>query len=77
MPTWIESMTRVSELGFEPTGLFPVTYEDAFRSPETRSIVLVDPSDALFTARPAANDSIYRRAGDRRALANLISRLAG
>jgi len=34
MPTWIESMSRLAELGFEPTGLFPVTYADTFRSVE-------------------------------------------
>ncbi len=34
MPTWLESMSRLSELGFEPTGLFPVTYADNFRSVE-------------------------------------------
>jgi len=46
-------------------------------APETRSIVLVDPSDALFTARPTAIDAIYPRDGDRRVLADLISRIAG
>jgi FkbM family methyltransferase len=34
MPTWIDSMARVAELGFAPTGLFPVTYADNFRSVE-------------------------------------------
>jgi FkbM family methyltransferase len=34
MPTWIESMSRLAELGFEPTGMFPVTYADNFRSVE-------------------------------------------
>jgi FkbM family methyltransferase len=34
MPTWIDSMSRLAELGFEPTGMFPVTYADSFRSVE-------------------------------------------
>ena len=34
MPTWIDSMSWIDELGFQPTGLFPVTYADGFRSLE-------------------------------------------
>jgi len=32
MPTWIDSMSRLADLGFEPTGMFPVVHADRFRS---------------------------------------------
>lgn len=45
-------------------------------APQTRTIVMVDPRDPLFTARPSAVDAIYPRDGDRRALVDLIARMA-
>jgi FkbM family methyltransferase len=34
MPTWLESMERFAELGFEPTGMFPVTFAGRLRTIE-------------------------------------------
>jgi len=45
-------------------------------APQTATIVMVDPRDPLFTARPSAVDAIYPRDGDRRALVDLIARMA-
>jgi two-component system response regulator DesR len=45
-------------------------------APQTKTIVLVNPLDRLFTARPSAVDAIYPRDGDRRALVDLIARVA-
>jgi len=45
-------------------------------APDTRTILLVDPSNSLFTARPRTVDAIYPRDGDRRDLVDLVSELA-
>jgi CheY-like chemotaxis protein len=45
-------------------------------APESRIILLLSPSDRLFTSRPSVIDAIYPRDGDRRALVDLIARLA-
>jgi hypothetical protein len=34
MPSWIEAMTQLADLGFVPTAMFPVTFYGSFRAIE-------------------------------------------
>ena len=62
MPTWIDSMSWIDELGFQPTGLFPVTYADGFRSLEF-DLVATRPM-----SRSSVEDELQVDVGDGRAL---------